>query len=132
MIDKTAAWEPFRLIRWRPGIRGLRRWIDLRTLRQDGQLWFACNDVAQALHMSADSLRHRRYTRLDGNTWGSIRTQWQGRGHRETFLSLTALCVVLDRGRHRLDRNLFRWLGELEDKMKAVAVGGDHGDCEVD
>lgn len=67
-----------------------------------------------------EAFRARRHDRLEGNTWGTIRTQWQGRGHRRAFLSLTALSVVV--GKHRLDRKLFQWLSELEDEMKAVAV----------
>jgi hypothetical protein len=118
----------FRVIRWCPGIGAFRRCIDLRTMTQDGRLWFVTRDVENALGLTRKAFEERRHARLEGNTWGTTRAQWQGRGHWLSYISLTALTVVMAGGPHRLDRFFLRWLDSLEE----VAATVDAGDFVVD
>lgn len=119
---------PFRVIRWRPGIRGTQRSFQLRTMTRDGRLWFACQDVQKALGWTKRELLRRRSERLDGSTWGTTTAQWEGRGPRLAFISLTGLQVVMVGRVTRHNRTFLRWL----DGLDGVALMGDAGDFVVD
>lgn len=106
---------PFRVIRWRPGIRGIRRWFDLRTMTRDDELWFVCQDVQKALGWSRQELGNARRDRLDGNTWGTTYGQWFGQGPQLAYISLHALNVVMEGRRTRHNRAFLRWLNSLEE-----------------
>jgi hypothetical protein len=114
----------FRIIRWRPGIRGVRRWIDLRTMTRHGELWFVTRDVENALGLTRKAFELRRHARLEGNTWGTTRAQWQGQGHWLSYISLTALTVVMAGRPHRLDRFFLRRLDSLEEVAATVGMEG--------
>jgi hypothetical protein len=101
---------PFRVIRWRPGIRGTQRSFQLRTMTRDGRLWFACQDVQKALGWTKRELLRRRSERLDGSTWGTTTAQWEGRGPRLAFISLTGLQVVMAGSVARHNRAFAHWL----------------------
>lgn len=118
----------FRFIRWRPGVRGARRSLQLRTMTRDGRFWFVALDVQAALGWTKRELLRRRSERLDGGTWGTTTSQWEGRGPRLAFISLTALQVVMVGSVTQYNRSFLRWLESLD----GVITPGGAGDFAVD
>lgn len=121
--------QAFGVIRWRPGIRGSKRSFQLRIMIRNGRLWFVTTDVARALGWDKREFHAARMERLEGNAWGTLRSQWCGEGPSLLFISLTALTVVLAGRYSRHNRAFLRWLDSLkgvEESVDAVDFGVDH------